>query len=180
MYAGSGYVTLDVGRVRGGDSPPDDVVSLVIGIEKMTSQEAGYATLASAFSVLHGAEHRELRRVFHTWFTLLVGPGAGGAAIEGFEEMERLEETGELRTAVQDRVRAWREADREQGRAEGVEQERALLRRLTERKFGADTAGRLEALLAGIEDPERLADVGEWIIDCGSGDDLIARLESAA
>ncbi len=118
--------------------------------------------------------------MFHTWFSLLAGPGAGGAAIEGVEEMERLEEAGELRTAVQDRVRAWREADREQGRAEGVEQERSLLRRLTERKFGADTAGAFAALLAGIEDPERLADFGELIIDCASGDELIARLESSA
>ena len=77
-------------------------------------------------------------------------------------------------------VRTWHEADRKQGRAKGVEQERALLRRLTARKFGADTVGRFAALLAGIEDLERLADVGEWIIDCASGDELIARLESSA
>ena len=196
LFAGSRYLALDVGRVEVGESEPEDVVSLVIGIERMSSQEEGYATLASAFSVLRGAGQRELRRVFHMWFNLLVGQGAGGTVIEGFEEMERLEEAGELRTAVQDRVRAWREADREQGRAEGVEQgraegveqgraegvaqERALLCRLTERKFGADAAGRVAALLAGIEDPERLADVGEWIIDCASGDELIARLESSA
>ena len=205
--AGSGYVMLDVGRVRGGDSPPDDVVSLVIGIEKMSSLEEGYATLLEVFGVLRGSEHRGLRRVFHEWFGLLAGQGAGGAAIEGFEEMERQEEAGELRTPVQDRdrrVRAWQEAERaqgraegvergraegveqgraegvEQGRAEGVEQERVLLRRLTERKFGVETAGRLAALLSGIEDPKRLADVGDWIIDCASGDELIARVESAA
>ena len=105
-----------------------------------------------------------------------------------FEEMERLEEAGELRTAVQDRVRSWREAEREAGRAEGraegvdlgTERERVLLRRLSERKFGAGTAGRVVALLAGIRDPERLAQVGEWIIDCSSGDELIARLERSA
>ena len=93
-----------------------------------------------------------------------------------------------MRTPVQDRVRAWREAERaqgraegvEQGRAEGVDQERALLRRLTERKFGAETADRLSAFLAGIGEPERLADIGDWIIDCASGDELIARVESAA
>jgi hypothetical protein len=56
--------------------------------------------------------------------------------------MEQLEEAGELRTPVQDRVRAWQEAEREQGRAEGVEHERALLLRQTERKFGANAAGR--------------------------------------
>ena len=73
-----------------------------------------YATLVEAFSVLRGADHRELRRAFHTWFSLLVSPGAEGAVIEGFEEMERPEEAGELRTTVEDRVRAWREVDREQ------------------------------------------------------------------
>ena len=105
--------------------------------------------------------------------------------------MERIPEEGEMRTPVQDRVRAWREADREQGReqgraegvekgrAEGVEHERLLLRRLTERKFGADIAERAAALLAGIGEPGRLTDVGEWIIDCATGDELIARLENA-
>ena len=189
VFAGSSYVTLDVGRVEGGESAPDDVVSLVIGIERMRSQEAGYATLVEAFSILPGAEHRALRRVFHTWFSLLVGPGAGGASIEGFEVMERLEEAGELRETVQDRVRAWREADREQGRAEGVEQgraeggveqERALLLRLIERKFGADFAGSAAPVLAGIGEPERLVDIGEWIIDCASGDELVARLRGRA
>lgn len=118
--------------------------------------------------------------MFHTWFSLLVGPGTGGAVIEGFEEMERLEEAGELRTPVQDRVRAWQEAEREQGRAEGIEQERALLLRQIERKFGADAADRAALLLAEIGEPARLADVGELIIDCASGDELIARLESSA
>ena len=202
-YAGSGYVTLDVGRAEAGDSPPDDVLSFVIGIERMSSYNEGYATLREAFSALRGAEHRELRRTFHTWFTLLAGQDAKGALIEEFEEMERIPEEGELRTPVQDRVRAWREADREQGRAEGVEKgraegvekgraegvekgraegvehERLLLRRLTERKFGADIAERAAALLAGIGEPGRLADVGEWIIDCSTGDELIARLENA-
>ena len=193
FYADSGYVLLDVGRAQGGESAADDdVLSLVMAVERMSSLEEGYATLNSVFSVLDGAEHRELRRVFHTWFGLLVGSGEGGVVIEEFEEMERLAEAGELRTPVQDRVRAWREADREegreegraegveQGRAEGVEQERALLRRLAERKFGAETGERAAPLLAGIGEPERLADVGEWIIDCASGDELIARLEAAA
>ena len=202
-YAGSGYVTLDVGRVEAGDSAPVDVLSLVIGIERMSSYSEGYATLREAFSALRGAEHRQLRRTLYDWFTLLAGQGAAGALIEEFEEMERIPEEGEMRTPVQDRVRAWREADREQGRAEGVEKgraegvelgraegveqgraegvehERLLLRRLTERKFGADIAERAAALLAGIGEPGRLTDVGEWIIDCSTGDELIARLENA-
>ena len=54
------------------------------------------------------------------------------------------------------------------------------MRRQTERKFGVETAERLSTLLAGIGEPARLADIGDWIIDCASGDELIARVESAA
>jgi hypothetical protein len=50
-----------------------------------------------------------------------------------------------------------------------------LLVRLAARRFGAGTAQRLSALLLRIEDPDRLADVGEWIVDCPGGDELLAR-----
>ena len=176
VYAGSGYLTLDIARAHGRASL-DDVVSLVIGIEQMSSHEEGYATLVSAFAALRGTGHRSLLRVFHAWYSQLVGSGADSPLIEEFEEMERLEEAGVLRDRVQDRVRAWREADRDQGRAEGVERERTLMVRMTERKFGAETAERVAALLGKIDDPERRVEVGEWIIDCTSGEALIARLE---
>ena len=50
-----------------------------------------------------------------------------------------------------------------------------LLRRLAARKFDAGTAERLAGLLARIDDPERLAEAGDWIIECASGDELIGR-----
>ena len=55
-----------------------------------------------------------------------------------------------------------------------------LLLRQSERKFGGEAAERQSALLAGIAESERLADVGELIIDCTFDDDLIARVESAS
>ena len=73
---------------------------------------------------------------------------------------------------------------RAKGRAEGIEQglerglaaERDLLRRLVARKFGAGTGERLASLLAQIGDTGRLAQVGGWIIDCGTGAELMARV----
>ena len=65
------------------------------------------------------------------------------------------------------------------GKAEGLEQERALLSRLTTRKFDAGTAARLAALLEGVEDPEHLAEVGEQVIDCTTGAELLARTKRA-
>ena len=64
----------------------------------------------------------------------------------------------------------------EQGRAEGVEQERTLLCRLAARKFDAASGEGLAAALAGVTDPDRLAQVGDWIIECETAADLLARV----
>ena len=72
------------------------------------------------------------------------------------------------------------EQGREQGREQGLEQgraeERALLCRLAARKFDAATGERLSAVLADVADPARLADVGDWIIECGTSAELLARV----
>ena len=68
---------------------------------------------------------------------------------------------------------------REQGLKEGIEQERRLLSRQAARKFEAETAPRLSALLERVADPERLAEVGEWIIACETEEELLARVQAA-
>ena len=73
---------------------------------------------------------------------------------------------------------------REQGAREGIEQglehERALLRRqVAASRFGAQTAERLSGVLAGIADPEGLAEVGEWLVRCGTGSEFLARVDPA-
>ena len=68
------------------------------------------------------------------------------------------------------------EQGREQGPEQGRSEERALLCRLAARKFDAGTAQRLAAALAEVADPERLAEVGDWIIECGTEAALLARV----
>ena len=63
-----------------------------------------------------------------------------------------------------------------EGREQGRSEERALLCRLAARKFDTDTAQRLAAALAEVVDPERLAEVGDWIVECGMEADLLARV----
>ena len=62
----------------------------------------------------------------------------------------------------------------EKGREEGLAHERELVVRLATRKFDAATAGQLGVLLAGAS-ATRLAEVGDWIIDCNTGEELLAR-----
>ena len=65
---------------------------------------------------------------------------------------------------------------REQGIAEARAGERARLCRLAARKFDAAAAERLATLLTDAADPERLAQVGDWIIDCATAAELLARV----
>jgi len=77
-------------------------------------------------------------------------------------------------------VREWTEQWVEQGIEQGIEQgraeERALLCRLAARKFDAAAGRQLAATLTDVTDPGRLAQVGEWIIECGTAAELFARL----
>ena len=64
----------------------------------------------------------------------------------------------------------------EKGLDRGLMAERALLLRQTSRRFGEACARRLDLLLAAADAPEQLVEVGEWIIDCDTGEALLARV----
>ena len=147
------------------------------------------------------AELKPLREVMLLWAQRVakrrINPDLG---ITDMAEVDRLHESDELEPFFAARARAWRNKYRDEGRAQGIERgfkqgieqgieqgvkrglagERELLCRQAARKFGADTASRLAAPLAGIDDAARLAEVGEWIIDCATGDRLIARFGDSA
>ena len=67
----------------------------------------------------------------------------------------------------------------ERGLVEGVAQGRvALLRRLAARRFGADMADQVAVLLADVTDVARLDEAGEWLLECDTGEALLARLRA--
>ena len=81
---------------------------------------------------------------------------------------------------LEETVREWTREWLEQGRAQGIEQarqeNRELLCRQAARKFDAGAAERLAAALARVSDPDRLARVGDWIIECATASELLARV----
>ena len=66
----------------------------------------------------------------------------------------------------------------QQGLAQGLAAERELLCRQATRKFGAAAGDALARQLADISDPDRLAGIGERIVDCGTGAELLAWLDA--
>ena len=62
-----------------------------------------------------------------------------------------------------------------QGRVEG---EARVVKRLSTLKFGPKTAERLSSLVDGLTTRKELDQVGDWIIECDSGDELLSRVSA--
>ena len=174
------YRLVDVGGLAQRPLPTGNLMSVLIGLE--SSREPGkLQELLGALEALLQREGDEgLMRAFAGWVYGLLMPRRYPGTAEG-EPLNRLKE---VRTMLAERVKEWTKEWVEQGREEGLEQgrrearaeERALLCHLAARKFDGETAERLSAALEGEADTQRLAQVGEWIIECQTGDELLDRL----
>ena len=67
----------------------------------------------------------------------------------------------------------------ERGMERGLAGLRDVLSGQVARKFGPDTGSRIAGLLAEIADLGDLQRVGDWIVDCETGAELIARFDNA-
>ena len=167
------YFLLDVGRYGADDLPRGNLVSALILLENSRTPGELKRALDRLVAWVRGPGERELKRTFGGWiWQVLLRGQFPGAVLERAAELE--EERTMLEEQVQEWTRQWFEEGREEGHEQGLErgieqgraEERALLCRLTARKFDADTAERLSGVLNELADPERLAEAGEWIIEC--------------
>ena len=184
------YFLLDEGRWGEDDLPRRNLVSALVGLENSRSAASLSKVLEALSDWVEGPGEDELRRAFVEWVRQAVLPGRFGEsvlpvvqALEGGGAMlaERVKEWTEqwLREGREQGLQQGLEQGREQGLERGIErgraEERALLCRQASRKFDAETAERLSGLLNHLSDPERLAEVGDWIIECRTGSELLDR-----
>ena len=137
---------------------------------------------------MRGPRAGELQRAFVDWIRQMAERLAPAGAV-----MPPLRTWEEVRMTLVERVAEWpkqwlregreqglaegREQGLEEGREQGVDQQRALLCRMAAARFGADTAARLADVLAPIADPERLAEIGEWLGNCDTAAEFLARVD---
>ena len=137
------------------------------GLKEMATMFVGLAEWLSE------PEHEGLIRAFWEWLAQVHLP-AHGLDVE-LPVLKNWREAGTMMNeAVNDWTAPWREEGRAEGRAQGQTE---VMRRMAARKFDAGTAQRLAERLAEIADPERVAEIGEWLIECEHGDELIQRVE---
>ena len=179
------HFVLDARHVGVEDLPEPNLVTAVVRLEQTRTPWDVVEVARRLRRWLRRPDDDGLRRVLGSWVREVAESFAPpGEALGAELTLEEVEMTVVERAKEWSRqlIREGREQGLEQGREQGIEQgiahERALLRRMAASRFGADTAERLEEVLAGIADPERLAEAGEWLVRCETGDELLARVNS--
>ena len=163
------YFLLDEGRVGGADLPSGNLVSALIALETNRDRARAPALLGALIDLLRKQDDEDLTAAFGEWAAQVLLPRRFGRSVTG--PLPRLEE---VRAMLAETVQEWTAEWVEQGREQG---QRELLCRQAARKFDAAAASRLAAQLEGVQDADRLAQVGDWIIESETADDLFGRFE---
>ena len=161
------------------DWPKHNRVAATVRLQRSAPRELQRRLLTEARR-FPGAEHEAFRHALHACARALWADKMGAeAAFPSFDELEQEQGMATIFQARWDQEIA---AARAEGAAQGLElgraEERARLRRQAALKFGLDTAERLSDQLAGVTTRADLDRVGDWIVECGSGDELLSHMRS--
>ena len=128
-----------------------------------------------------GSDYLAARRAFAKWVVeRMRAPDVPDEVLdeirEGIEQPTEAEEMGQTYTEwVESHERRGLERGMEQGRTES----RAMLVRLASRRFGAETAEKLAGLVRAMG-AEQLSRVGDAVVDCDTGDELLEAASNGA
>ncbi len=86
--------------------------------------------------------------------------------------LRRGAELDALRTASESSL----QQGREEGREEGLEQEKKLLYRQINKRFGENIQHLARLKIEKIYSPKSLETIGDWIIDCKTGEEFMNNL----
>ena len=164
------------------DLPSHNLVTAVVGLERSRSPADLVRVVEALRQWRRVPRDDELMRVFVDWMLRLMKRFTPHEE----QELAPARTLEEVQMTLEERVSQWPaqwvqeglERGLEQGLERGLEHERALLRRMAASRFGAAVAMRLSGTLARIADPERLAEVGEWLVRCDTGEEFLARVGS--
>ena len=162
---------VDAKTYAGDDAADGNLARGALALDAASRQGLASA-LARAVALISAEDDQELWLSFAAWYGGILGPRFGGQlpALVNDKETTMLAET--LQEWEEEKIDEGRREGRQEGRQEG---QREVLCSLAGQRFGAATGTELATVLAGVEDTSELARIGALIIDCGSGQELLAR-----
>ena len=167
------YFLLDLDRYSAPLPEGRNLFAILVRLVQSRRLEDEAAVVDALVEWLHEeAAPEDLARAFWTWM--------GYAHVPAWRrgmDWPGLRDWREAGTMLRESVNEWTAKWMAEGQTE-------VMRRQAARKFGPETADRLVERLTKVEDPERVVEVGEWLIECETEDELLARVarmcESAA
>ena len=150
--------------------PRSSVISWIASMELDSSAQNISRVVRRVIEVYPGPEHARLREAFREW--VLGAAESWGIGEETLEQVKSLKEA-DMRYAGVEELK-------ERAHLEGFGQgQAAVVCRLAGLKFGARTADELSRLLEGTTNPERVARISDGIVECETGEELLARARGA-
>ena len=179
VWAGAGasthsYVVLDLQSASAQDLLPEDSLLGWLGALERKPWDAFRRVHASLAERWAGEEHASARRAFAKWTDERMR--AAGVPTERRRVVEQQIIQPEEVPEMEQTYEQWVEEQQRKGVARG---HREMVLGQASRKFGADTAKRLAALVGAME-PEQLLHVGHAVVECETGDDLLAEAANGA
>ena len=172
------YRLLDLRHLAADDLPYRNLLRVVVRLEQCRTPEEMQRAVQALQRWLPRRGAEELWRGFMDWVRQIAERLV--PAGETVPLVRTLEESMSLVERVAEWPKQWLQEGREQGIAQGVGQQRSLLCRQAAARFDAETAARLADLLAPVADPERLAEVGDWLVRSDTAAEFLARVDPAA
>ena len=165
------YIPLEVGCRSTLAVPEGNRLGALLRLTSAATTPELVAALAEEWRRFGGDANRPVRRGLREWTQqMMLGLGDEAVELPSFEELEGAKEDGTMEYLLEDHVREWRAELHSEG-------ERNMLARLAERRFGAEAAHRLSAALNGTPSRQRLDELGDLVVLCGTAEELVERLD---
>lgn len=143
------------------------MVSWISSLERDSSAENVVRVVRAVLDEYSEPQFKRLREAFREW--ILGAAESWGIDQRVLTQVKSLKEAGMIYAGVEEL--------KERAHREGLGRGRAtMVCRQARLKFGAETAEELARLLAEITDPDRIARIGDRIIMCDTGAELLASI----
>jgi len=178
------YLLIDAVRIaETGQLPEQNLSAALFRLEASRGPAEVLEVLKALIEWLQAPEQAGLRRAFTVWFKRVFLPKRLPGV--NFEAMNDLYEvSGMLSERIESWEQQWERRGIEKGLQQGLQQglvaERQLLLRMIRKRFGTEVAERSQPLLERIDDPQRLEELGEQLLDSVDGDAWLQALRNAA
>ena len=181
LYQPQAYIAVDIGgRAALPSGAPDNRFLAAARLVRSRTVPALAEQLRSEWRLFATPGYRRFREGMHAWVEeALLGAAESGAKLPSFDQMEGTKEA-EMTYLFKDKIDAFREEARAEGREEGIQvarrEQRDLLVAMAVRRFGTPAGRRLADALEGRPSADVLSETGDLILACETAAEFVDRL----